>query len=70
MAWPHPLPTEKLPTVAPPALQARVRRMVDQHGMKSTCRALGLSGQAVANVLAGVKVHAGTIALADQRAPR
>jgi hypothetical protein len=46
---------------------ARLRAMVEQHGVSGAAKRLGVGREAVARVLAGVEVRAGSMALLRER---
>ena len=57
-------------TVATASLLARVRGLVERVGLQEACAALGLSRGAVLAIMAQRPVRPGSLALAEQRAPR
>jgi hypothetical protein len=54
----------------PRQLQARVRKLVDEHGLAGASERLGLSRLATASLAGGLRVQQGTLMVAEARAPR
>jgi hypothetical protein len=66
----NPNPTVRRSPAAPAEVQARVRRVIDANGVVQAAKILGVSRNTLANIVGGLGVHPGTVALVDIRAPR